>query len=60
MTFVAELEPTAVWQHFDKILTIPRASKDEERMRAHVVALGPARGPPCPPAAAEGAGRARR
>lgn len=38
MTFVAELEPTAVWQHFDTILTIPRASKDEERMRRHVVA----------------------
>ena len=39
MTFVAELEPVAVWQHFDTILTIPRASKDEERMRAHVLAV---------------------
>ena len=46
MTFVAELEPTAVWQHFDKILTIPRASKDEERMRAHVVAVADRHGLP--------------
>ena len=38
MTFVAELEPTVVWQHFDTILTIPRASKDEDRMRNHVIA----------------------
>ena len=38
MTFVAALEPTAVWSHFDTILTIPRASKDEERMRQHVLA----------------------
>ena len=38
MTFVAALEPTAVWSHFDTILTIPRASKDEARMRQHVVA----------------------
>ena len=37
MTFVAALEPTAVWSHFDTILTIPRASKDEERMRRHVL-----------------------
>ena len=38
MTFVSNLEPTAVWTQFDTILTIPRASKDEERMRQHVVA----------------------
>ena len=38
MTFVATLEPTAVWSHFDTVLTIPRASKDEERMRQHVLA----------------------
>ncbi len=42
MTFVSELSPTALWSHFDHILAIPRASKDEERMRAHV--LGVARG----------------
>jgi len=39
MTFVSALEPSALWRHFDTILTIPRASKDEERMRAHVIAL---------------------
>jgi dipeptidase D len=44
MTFVAELEPTALWRHFDTILTIPRASKDEERMRAHVVAAAESHG----------------
>ena len=37
MTFVSTLEPTVVWSHFDAILTIPRASKDEARMRSHVV-----------------------
>jgi dipeptidase D len=46
MTFVAELEPTAVWQHFDTILTIPRASKDEERMRRHVIAVAESHGLP--------------
>ena len=38
MTFVSDLEPTALWRHFDIILTIPRASKDEGRMRDHIVA----------------------
>ena len=38
MTFVASLDPKPVWRHFDTILTIPRASKDEERMRQHVLA----------------------
>ena len=39
MTFVSDLEPTALWRHFDTILTIPRASKNEGRMRSHVTAL---------------------
>ena len=39
MTFVSDLEPTALWRHFDAILTIPRASKNEGRMREHVVGL---------------------
>ena len=39
MTFVAALEPTPLWQHFDNILTVPRASKDEERIRAHILAV---------------------
>ena len=36
MTFVAALEPTPLWQHFDTILTIPRGSGNEARMRQHV------------------------
>ena len=39
MTFVSLLEPTPLWSHFDAILTIPRASKDEGRMRAHVIGI---------------------
>ena len=35
-TFVSELEPTAVWQAFDRILAIPRPSKLEGAMRDHV------------------------
>ena len=38
MTFVSSLDPKPLWSHFDTILTIPRASKDEERMRQHVIA----------------------
>lgn len=37
MTFVSELKPQALWAHFDHILTIPRASKDEGRMREYVI-----------------------
>jgi dipeptidase D len=44
MTFVAELEPRAVWRHFDEILAIPRGSKKEARMRDHVIALAQKRG----------------
>ncbi len=39
MTFVAALDPTPLWTHFDTILTIPRASKDEGHMRTHVVGV---------------------
>ena len=35
-TFVSSLDPTALWQHFDRILAIPRGSKNEEGMRAYV------------------------
>lgn len=38
MTFVADLEPKTLWGHFDHILTIPRGSKEEDRIRAYVVA----------------------
>jgi dipeptidase D len=37
MTFVAELEPESLWQHFDQILTIPRGSKNEGKIRQHVI-----------------------
>ena len=39
MTFVAALEPTSLWGHFDTILTIPRASGNEARMRNTVVEI---------------------
>ncbi len=37
MTFVSELEPKEIWQHFDKILTIPRGSKNESAIREYVI-----------------------
>lgn len=39
MTFVSDLEPKALWRHFDTILTIPRGSKNEEQMRQYVIKL---------------------
>lgn len=39
MSFVADLEPKALWKHFDQILQIPRASKDEEAMRRYVLSV---------------------
>ena len=33
-TFVAELEPRALWSHFDRILATPRPSNQEAAMRA--------------------------
>ena len=39
MTFVASLDPQPLWRHFDAILTIPRGSKKEERMRRHVIGI---------------------
>ncbi|HSG08759.1 MAG TPA: aminoacyl-histidine dipeptidase [Longimicrobiales bacterium] len=37
MTFVSDFEPRPLWSHFDAILTIPRGSKEEERIRSYVV-----------------------
>ncbi|MGD8726045.1 MAG: aminoacyl-histidine dipeptidase [Gemmatimonadales bacterium] len=37
MTFVSNFEPRVLWQHFDHILTIPRGSKEEDRIRKYVV-----------------------
>lgn len=39
MTFVSDLEPKELWQHFDKILTIPRGSKNEKAMREYVTQI---------------------
>lgn len=39
MTFVSDLHPTPLWRHFDQILTIPRGSKEEEKMRAYVLGV---------------------
>jgi dipeptidase D len=33
MTFVSDLDPKILWRHFDTILTIPRGSKEEDKMR---------------------------
>lgn len=35
-TFVSDLDPKTLWQQFDRILTIPRGSKNEEGMRLFV------------------------
>jgi dipeptidase D len=43
-TFVSDFEPQALWRHFDQILTIPRASKDEGQMRDYVVGIAEAAG----------------
>jgi dipeptidase D len=37
MTFVADFQPKALWAHFDEILTIPRGSKEEDRIREYVI-----------------------
>ena len=37
MTFVAELEPKELWGHFDRILTIPRGSGNEDAIRQYII-----------------------
>ncbi len=44
MTFVSELEPRALWSHFDEILKIPRGSKKEERIRDYVIGVAKRKG----------------
>ena len=39
MTFVETLEPQALWQHFDQILTIPRGSGNEAALREHIIGI---------------------
>ncbi len=47
MSFVSELPPTALWSHFDTILTIPRGSKHEEQAREFVVGVAEKAGLAC-------------
>lgn len=44
MSFVATLEPTVLWKYFDKILTIPRGSKEEAAMRRYVIGVAQEKG----------------
>ena len=44
MTFVETLEPQALWKHFDRLLTIPRGSKEEDEARAYVTGRADALG----------------
>lgn len=44
MTFVSDLDPTALWQRFDEILAIPRPSTKEEAMRQYVLGLAARKG----------------
>ena len=39
MTFVSDLQPTAVWSNFDQLLIIPRGSKKEDRAREFVISV---------------------
>jgi dipeptidase D len=39
MTFVRDFEPKALWGHFNEILTIPRGSREEDQIRAYVLAV---------------------
>ena len=40
MSFVAKLEPRELWEHFDRILKIPRGSGNEEAIRDYVIRVG--------------------
>lgn len=39
MTFVSDLKPRELWRHFDKILSIPRGSKNEAAMIEYVTEI---------------------
>ncbi len=41
---ITELEPRHVWRHFDKIRSIPRPSKHEEKIREHLLSWARERG----------------
>ena len=42
MTFIRDLSPETLWAHFDDILTIPRGSKNEAKMRQFIIDLAEA------------------
>jgi dipeptidase D len=44
MTFVSDLAPQPLWRHFDRILTIPRGSKNEAAMRRYVLEVAERKG----------------
>jgi len=39
MSFVADLEPKQLWSHFDRILEIPRGSRNEAKIREYVIGV---------------------
>ncbi len=47
MTFVSDLRPRELWQHFDQILTIPRGSKNEATIRKYVISIADKNGLSC-------------
>ena len=47
MTFVSDLKPRELWQHFDQILTIPRGSKNEAAIRKYVLSIADKNGLSC-------------
>lgn len=44
MTFIRDLEPGPLWAHFDDILTIPRGSKSEDKIRQFIIDQAEAQG----------------
>jgi len=44
---ISELEPQAVWKHFERICSIPRPSHCEQKIRDYIVEFAAARGLEC-------------
>jgi len=44
---LAGLKPEGLWRHFDEISRLPRCSKNEERVREHIVIFAKERGLEC-------------
>ncbi len=47
MSFVSDFKPAILWKHFDKILTIPRGSKNEGAMRQYILDFAEEKGLEC-------------